>query len=62
MKALRKRAPRLRRALKKRINRRAFELAGKAFDRYRDELTAAIIEGAASIDEIDTWRPSNQRG
>jgi hypothetical protein len=62
MKALRRRIPRLPKALRRRINRRAYELAGKAFERYRAELHAAIAEDPVLINEIDTWRPSDQRG
>ena len=50
------------RELRQRINRRAHELAAEAEEHYRAELEAAVIEGAASFNEIDGWRPADQRG
>jgi len=46
---------------KKRVNQRAWACARAAFKRYRAELADAIITGAVSIDQVDTWRPGDWR-
>lgn len=53
-----RRGPRTPRELKHRINKRAFQLSGEVYERYRAELEAAIAEGTTSTDAIDDWRPS----
>jgi hypothetical protein len=50
------------RSFRKRINRRAAQLAREVYARFRDELQAAIAEDPSLIDQIDRWQPFDQRG
>lgn len=50
------------RSVRRRINKRAFALAAKLYERYRSELEVAVIEGGWSIDNLDSWLPADQRG
>jgi hypothetical protein len=56
-----RRVPRAPRQIRRLVNRRAFQLSAQTYERYRDELAAAIAEGAVSIEDIYDWRPHDRR-